>query len=135
MKTKIFVGAILFLSVIIANSCEDKQAALPPVPCNADTANLTYSSGTNTMLATINVQCGVSSSNLNCHGANGVGATDGYDFTMYAGILAQYQNGNLFAALFGGGSSVPQMPLTPQTGWDQCDLNLFKAWIARGCPE
>jgi hypothetical protein len=137
-KAKFIIGLILLLAVVIINSCENKQAALPPVKAavsNCDTIKLTYSSDSNTMQAIINVQCGVSSSNTSCHSTSGTGGYAGYDFTTYSGIYAQYQNGNLLAALFGNGNSVPQMPLVQQPGWDPCILSKFKAWIDLGCPQ
>jgi hypothetical protein len=99
------------------------------IPCG-DTTHLTYSSGTNTMQGIINIQCGTA--NASCHSP---GSISTYDYSTYAGIDANYQNGLLYMALFGNGASVPQMPLTPQTGWDQCTLNKFKAWIDQGCPQ
>lgn len=133
MKTKIFAGLILLGAIIIANSCENKQGVVPlivSVSSNCDTARLTYSSDSNTMQAIINAQCG--STNVNCHS---YGSASGYDYSTYSGIYANYQNGLLYQALFGNGSQVPVMPKVPQTGWDQCTLDKFKAWINRGCPE
>lgn len=131
MKAKLFAWLIVLFAVVIIYSCENKQGAIPviAIPCNEDTTKLTYSSDSNTMQPIINAQCATGSS---CHGA---GASNGLDYSAYAGIFAQYQNGNLYAALFGNGASVPQMPLAPQPGWDICTLNKFKAWINRGCPQ
>jgi hypothetical protein len=131
MKTKFITGFILLTAVIIINSCENK-AALPniTVQCGDDTNKLTYSSDSNSMQAIINVQCGVG--NSSCHSPRGA---SGYDYSTYAGIYANYSNGLLSEALFGKGASVPQMPLTPQAGWDICTLNKFKAWIDQGCPQ
>ena len=132
MKTKFIAACILLLAIIIINSCEDKQGAVPvnAVVSNCDTTKLTYSSDSNTMEAIINVQC--QANNTSCHAP---GSYSGYDYSTYAGIYANYQNGLLYEALFGDGSSVPQMPLVQQPGWDQCDLNKFKAWIDQGCPN
>jgi hypothetical protein len=129
MKARVFGGLIILLAVIIINSCENKQGALPVAPCVEDTARVTYSSDSNTIQPIINAQCATGSS---CHGS---GASNGLDYSTYSGIFAEYQNGSLYAALFGGGQSVPQMPLAPQPGWDICTLNKFKAWINRGCPQ
>jgi hypothetical protein len=133
MKAKLVVGFIFLWVVIIINSCENKQG-VPPVEvilCS-DTNKLTYSSDTNSMQAIINVQCGVN--NNSCHSPYGA---SGYDYSTYAGIYANYQNGLLYQALFGGGAQVPQMPLTAQAGWtsDPCLKAKFKAWIDQGCPQ
>jgi hypothetical protein len=83
------------------------------------------------MQAIINVQCGVN--NTSCHSS---GSVSRYDYTTYSGIYANYQSGLLFQALFGNGSQVPQMPLTPQTGWDpSCMLPKFQAWMNRRAPQ
>ncbi|HTB31653.1 MAG TPA: hypothetical protein VK808_06485 [Bacteroidia bacterium] len=133
MKTKFIVGILLLSAVIVINSCENKQGAAPVMAavCN-DTNKLTYSSDSNSMQAIINVQCGTS--NTSCHSTN---SYSGYDYTTYAGIYANYQSGLLYQALFGNGSQVPVMPLTPQAGWttDPCLLAKFKAWIDQGCPQ
>ncbi len=133
MKTKIFVGIIILLSVLIINACENKQAVAPLIlsPCAEDTLRVTYSSDSNTMQAIINVQCGVN--NSSCHPAGG--GASGYDYSTYAGIDANYKSGLLYSALFGNGSSVPKMPLSPTSTWDQCTLTKFKAWIDQGCPQ
>jgi len=131
MKTKIIVGFLILSSVIIINSCENKEGALPPVKLSissCDTAKLTYSSDSNTMQAIINVQCGVN--NSSCHS---YGGASGYDYSTYQGIYANYQNGLLYQGLFG---NLPRMPLTPQPGWDpNCMLPKFQVWINRGCPQ
>ena len=132
MKTKLIIGSLLLLAVIIINSCENKEAALPSVAANlsssCDTTNLTYSSGSNTMQAIINVQCGAG--NTSCHAPHGA---SGYDYSTYAGIDANYSNGLLYSALFG---SLKNMPLTPQPGWDpSCMMPKFKAWMDSGCPQ
>jgi len=134
MKNKLIAGTILLLAVVIINSCEDKEGAAPAiavnVPSGCDTAKLTYSSDSNTMQTIINVQC--ATNNTGCHSS---GSISGYDFTSYTGIDAVYKDGLLYQALFGNGSSEPQMPQIQQAGWDQCILDKFKAWIARGCPK
>jgi hypothetical protein len=135
MKTKFIVGTVLLSAVIIINSCENKQSALPVLPCTVDTTKLAYASDSNTMQPIINEQCGVNNNNPSCHGPYGTASNDGYNFTTYSGIFAQYQNGNLSAALFGDGSKVPQMPLIPQPGWSACVLAKFKAWTDQGCPQ
>ena len=130
MRIKFIVGAIVLVTVIIINACENKQAVVPAVVVSSscDTTNLTYSSGSNTMVAIINVQCGAS--NTNCHS---YGSISGFDYSTYAGIYANYQNGDLYGALFG---SLPRMPLTAQPGWDpSCMLPKFKAWMDLGCPQ
>ncbi len=131
MKTKLVVGSILLLAVILINSCEDKQVAPVAAACTTDTMKVTYSSGSNTMVQIINTQCGVN--NSACHAPKGA---SGYDYSTYAGISANAKNGLLYAALFGG--NVPQMPLTPQAGWSDssaCMREKFKAWISQGYPE
>jgi len=130
MKIRFIVSSIILLTVIVINSCEDKQGAVPAtvVLSNCDTTKLTYSSDSNTMQTIINVQCGVN--NQSCHS---YGGASGYDYSTYAGIYANYQNGLLAGALFG---NLPRMPLTPQAGWDpSCMLPKFKAWMDRGCPQ
>ncbi len=130
MKTKIFVGLLFLSAIVIINSCENKQAAVAPVSFSSscDTVNLTFSSDSNTMQAIINVQCGVS--NNSCHSPSGA---SGYDYSTYAGIYANYQNGLLYGSLFG---NLPRMPLTQQAGWDpSCMLPKFQAWMNRGCPQ
>jgi len=133
MKTKLIVGSILLLAVVIINSCENK-VAYPPIiavslPANCDTAKLTYSSDSNSMMqGIINLQCGTS--NTSCHSP---GSISTYDLSTYSGIYAQYQNGNLYAALFGNSARMPQIP---QSGWDPaCMYPKFKAWMNRGCPQ
>jgi hypothetical protein len=130
MKTKFIVGIIVLLSVILINACENKQAVAPltvAVPNSCDTTNLTYSSGTNTMQAIINVQCGTS--NTQCHSP---GSISGYDYSTYAGIYSNYQHGLLYGSLFG---SLPRMPKIQQAGWDQCTIDKFRAWMDQGCPQ
>ncbi len=130
MKTKFFVGLLFFSAIVVINSCENKQAAVAPVMVSnsCDTTNLTYSSGSNTMQAIINVQCGATM--RSCHGS---GSISGYDYSTYAGIYSNYQNGLLYGALFG---NLPRMPLTAQSGWDpSCMLPKFKAWMDAGCPQ
>lgn len=130
MKIKFLFGVLILSLVIIINSCEDKQGATPStsVPNSCDTTSLTYSSGANTMQAIINVQC--ATNNTSCHSPNSVSR---YDYSTYAGIYSNYQNGMLYGALFG---NLPHMPLTPQPGWDpSCMLPKFKAWINAGCPQ
>jgi hypothetical protein len=122
MRIKFIIGAIVLITVIIINACENKQAVVPAVviASSCDTSNLTYNSGSNTMVAIINVQCGVG--NTNCHAPGG-----------YSGIYSNYQNGDLNGALFG---SLPHMPLQNQPGWDpSCMLPKFQAWMKRGCPQ
>jgi hypothetical protein len=130
MKIKFIVGSIVLLVVILINACEDKQATLPSTALvsNCDTTGLTYSSGSNTMQAIINTQCGAT--NTSCHST---GSISGYDYSSYSGIDANYKNGLLYSALFG---SLKNMPLTPQSGWDpSCMLPKFKAWMDLGCPN
>ncbi len=130
MKNSLIATCFLIIIVLLINSCEDKQGAVPlvVVPCG-DTNKLTYSSDSNTMQAIINVQCGTD--NSSCHSS---GAGSGRDYSTYSGIYAVYQDGSLYQALFGTGS-VPQMPKVQQPGWDQCVLNKFRAWIDLGCPQ
>ena len=130
MKTKFLAVIMLSAMVFVINSCENKQVA-PPVTgiaSGCDTTSLTYSSGSNTMHAIINVQCGVSSNS--CHSPGGA---SGFDYSTYQGIYANYQNGTLYGSLFG---NLPRMPLSPQLGWDPaCMLPKFKAWMNQGCPQ
>jgi len=131
MKIRFVIGLIVLVAVVFINACEDKRVT-PVTVSNCDTTNLTYSSDSNTMEAIINVQCGVN--NSSCHPAGGGAST--YDYSSYAGVYGNYKNGLLYMALFGGGTSVPQMPLTSQPGWDpSCMLPKFKAWMDRGCPN
>ena len=130
MKIRLLAGIIIVLAIILSNSCEDKKSAVMPPACNADTIKVTYSSDSNTMVAILNTQCGAS--NASCHAAGGA---SGYDYSTYAGIYANYQNGLLYSGLFG---SLHNMPLTPQPGWSDsgsCMLDKFKAWINQGCPQ
>jgi hypothetical protein len=128
MKIRLIVGSIVLLVVILINACEDKVVAPVMGLSNCDTTNLTYNSDSNTMIAIVNVQCGATSTS--CHSS---GSISGYDYSTYAGIYSNYQNGLLYGALFG---TLPRMPLTPQAGWDpSCMLPKFKAWMNRGCPQ
>ncbi len=133
MKTKVLVGLSILFAVIIINSCENKQATPPVTPVvisnSCDTTNLTYSSGTNTMKAIIDVQCG--SGLTSCHSP---GSISGYDYTRFPTIYANYQNGWLYSTIFQGTPNA--MPKVAQPGWgDPCILAKFKAWINRGCPQ
>jgi hypothetical protein len=138
MKTKILTGLILLIAVIGINSCENEQASPPSslivLSSSCDTTDLTYSSGSNTMQAIINVQCGVTTGTTSCHSQTGV---SGIPYTSYSGIYAQYTNGNLYSVLFSASPNGGQrMPLQQQSGWDpSCMLPKFKAWIDRGCPQ
>lgn len=128
MKIKLIVGFIVLLSVILINACEDKVAVPVTAVTNCDTTNLTYSSDSNSMQAIINVQCGATTKS--CHSP---GSVSGYDYSTYAGIDGNFNNGLLYSALFG---SLKNMPLTPQPGWDpSCMLPKFKAWMDKGCPQ
>jgi len=131
MKIRFVASIVVLLTVILINACEDKKGAAPISVnvSNCDTLDLTYSSdSSHSMQAIINVQCGVN--NMSCHS---YGSASGYDYSTYAGIYANYQNGLLYQGLFG---SSPRMPLTPQNGWDpSCMLPKFKAWMDRGCPQ
>jgi hypothetical protein len=130
MKLRLIISVIILLAVVLINSCEDKKATVSIPTCTVDTAMITYSSGSNTMVKIINTQCGVN--NASCHAPGGV---SGYDYSTYAGIYANYQNGLLYSGLFG---SLHNMPLTPQSGWSDsgsCMLDKFKAWMDQGCPN
>ena len=130
MKIRLIAGFIIIVSIILSNSCEDKRSAVLPPACSVDTNKVSYSSGSNTMVAIINIQCGAN--NNSCHSPTGA---SGYDYSTYAGIYANYQNGLLYSGLFG---SLHNMPLSPQPGWSDsgsCMLDKFKAWINLGCPE
>jgi len=129
MKIRLIFGTIILSAVLLINACENRQA-LPSTAISAscDTTNLTYSSGSNTMQAIINVQCGAS--NTSCHSP---GSASGFDYSTYAGVYSNFQNGDLYGSLFG---RLPRMPLTPQAGWDpSCMLPKFKAWMDLGCPQ
>jgi hypothetical protein len=132
MKFKMLIGIAVVALVVVVNSCENKSVPQPAVafPAGCDTLNLTYFSGTNTMKTIIDVQCGTGMSS--CHGA---GAH--YDYTTYNGIYANYQNGLLYQALFGNGST-PRMPLIAQTNWadsSTCYLAKFYAWMNLKAPN
>jgi len=130
MKNKFIAGLILLVIVFAINSCENKQASIPStaVASSCDTINLTYSSGSNTMVAIINVQCGVA--NTSCHSPN---SASGYDYSTYGGIYTNYKSGLLYGSLFG---NLPRMPKIQQSGWDPaCMLPKFKAWMDAGCPQ
>jgi len=130
MKTKIFVGLLLLSSIVIINSCENKQAAIAPVIVSnsCDTTNMSYNTTGDSMRAIINVQCGAY--NNSCHSS---GSISGYDYSTYSGVYSNYQRGLLEGALFG---NLPRMPLTAQSGWDpSCMLPKFKAWMDAGCPQ
>lgn len=130
MKIRFIAGVIILSVIIFANSCENKKAVVVPPACTADTVTITYNSGSNTMVAIINTQCGVN--NTSCHSAN---SASGYDYNSYTGIYANYSNGFLYGALFG---NLTRMPFQPQPGWSDsgsCMLEKFKAWINQGCPQ
>jgi len=130
MKIRFIVSAIVLLAIILIYSCEDKKVTPVAPACRADTLIITYNSGSNTMVAIINTQCGVN--NASCHSPGGA---SGYDYSTYGGIYANYQNGLLAGGLFG---NLPHMPLVPQSGWSDsgsCMLLKFKAWMDQGCPN
>lgn len=139
MKYKIVIGLSFLTLGVLINSCENKTTPLPAAStptfaCSqaSDTVGLTYSSGTNTMQAIINVQCGVTGANgPSCHGPHGASS---YDYSTYSGIQINYTNGTLYQALFAS-NFADHMPKTPQPGWDNCMLAQFKAWINAGCPQ
>jgi hypothetical protein len=130
MRVKIFFCLTLIFFILLVNSCEDK-AAMPTVsfPSNCDTTNLTYSSGSNTMKAIIDLQC--ATNNTSCHSPSGASRSD-YSFYS-AALLANCQNGSLIGSLFHGNPN--KMPLSPQPGWadsSECMLAKFKAWVNQG---
>ncbi len=130
MKAKMVIGFAILLLIVLINSCENKTTPLPTgtgCPDNSDTANLTYSSGTNTMKAIVDVQC--QTNNSSCHSPGGASR---FDYSTYAILDSNYKNGSLYQGLFGNQT---RMPLVPQPGWDQCTLSKFGAWIKRGCPQ
>lgn len=130
MKTRFTLSSIVLLAVIVIYSCEDKKVTPVAAACHADTVTITYNSGSNTMVAIINTQCGTT--NTSCHSPN---SASGYDYSGYSGIDANYNNGSLYQGLFG---NLPRMPLIPQPGWSDsgsCMLEKFKAWMDQGCPN
>lgn len=134
MKTKVIVVAILLFTVFFINSCEDKLAPLPNIAgigSSCDTNNITFSSGSNTMISIINTQCGTGMSS--CHSPN---SSSGYDYTNYSVIFSNYQKGWLYGDLFQGYPH--QMPQTAQPGWGDssaCMLAKFNAWMNQGCKQ
>lgn len=132
MKTKLIVGLGILFAVVLINACENKRAPAPltiEIPNSCDTTNLTYSSGSNTMQAIINVQCGATLTS--CHSP---GSISGYDYTRYATIYANYQKGWLYSTIFQGTPNA--MPKIAQPGWgDPCMMAKFRAWIRQGCPQ
>lgn len=130
MKIRFIASATILLAIIFIYSCEDKKVTPAAPSCTTDTATITYNSGSNTMVAIINTQCGVN--NNSCHSPGGASV---YDYSTYSGIDANYKNGLLYSGLFG---SLHNMPLTPQPGWSDsgsCMLDKFKAWMDQGCPN
>lgn len=130
MKTRFIFSIVTLLAVFFVYSCENKKVTPVAPACTADTVKITYNSGSNTMVAIINTQCGVN--NNSCHAPGGA---SGYDYSGYDGIYRNYENGLLYNGLFG---SLHNMPLVPQPGWSDsgaCMLEKFKAWINQGCPK
>ena len=131
MKTKLLIGLCLLVSLIVVNSCENKQATPPTtvvVPNSCDTTNLTYSSGPNRMDSIISVQCGAN--NAACHSPSSI---SGYDYTRFNVIYSNYQKGWLYSTIFQGTPNA--MPKVQQAGWDDCVKAKFRAWINAGCPQ
>lgn len=133
MKVKGWIsGALTALAIaLLIYSCENKSIPVPvvSVPSGCDTNSVTFSSGTNTLQPIINAQCGTN--NNSCHSAR-----TAYNYTTYAGVFANYQNGTLKSCLFQG--TPFSMPQTPQPGWSDssgCMLAKFKAWINAGAPQ
>ncbi len=134
MKIKALIVAVVAGLIILINACEDKLGTLPvPVALTScDTLNLTYSSGPNKMKPIIDAQCGTNQTA--CHGH---GASNGFDYTTYAGIYTNISPRDyVYTCLFNG--SPYSMPQTPQPGWSDssaCMLAKFKAWLNIGAPQ
>lgn len=117
-------GLILaVITAMIFSGCYyDTEEELYPDVVACDTATVTYS---NAILPTINSTC------VSCH--SGSAASGGIDFTTYAGIKAQADNGQLFGSI----SHSPGFSAMPQGGnkLSDCLIAKFKYWIDAGAPQ
>lgn len=94
-----------------------------PAPEACDTSAVTYSGR---IVPIMQARCALPG----CHvqGGNGTG-----NFTTYAGVLSQVQNGNLVSAVQRTAGAIPMPPdgsMIPA-----CDIAAIVAWVNAGAPE
>jgi cytochrome c5 len=132
MKRVLFtLSAIVLVYSLTTTSCsKDNEKDLAGNPTDTtgtgggggttcDTANMKYAA---------NVQPILSTSCYGCH-ANG-SASGGVSLGSYTSVKAQVDNGNLIGTI----THASGYPAMPQGGskLSDCNINVIKAWIARG---
>ncbi|MEO6882865.1 MAG: hypothetical protein ABI199_02445 [Bacteroidia bacterium] len=138
MQFKNIFLLIGFAAIITINSCVKDRAALPPavsttLPSNCDTTNVTYTNSIGTIMTTYCNSGGA------CHNNTGHGTP--YNFTTYAGVFANMNNGSnsiYYRVFIEASNSSLHMPNSISTGPQSlsvCDAAKLKAWINKGGPQ
>lgn len=119
-----FRRSLVFCGVLAFCGCRHQQddAIVPELlPC--DTSAVTYSGSVVPILLS---RCALPG----CHvaGGNGTG-----DFTTYAGVFSQVQNGNMVPALQRTTGAIPMPPDGSRI--PDCDIATIVAWVNAGAPN
>ena len=126
MRVRIVLGFIVFIGIVIINSCQSNVSQPAGVPSSCDTSGLTY---TNSMQGLINLNCGPL--NTSCHSP---AASNRGDFSNYA-TMQHYVTGGDQSIFWKYIISSSRMPLPPELPLDVCTQAKFKAWLLAGAPQ